>query len=35
MDGTARITWESKLETALERAQAERKLIFLDVFNPH
>ncbi len=30
----ARIPWESDYGEALERATAERKFAFLDVFNP-
>ncbi len=28
------IAWESDYQGALERARAERKFVFLDVFNP-
>jgi hypothetical protein len=30
----ASIPWETKLSKALERAQAEKKTILLDFFNP-
>jgi hypothetical protein len=30
----AHIPWTSDYEAALERAHAERKFVFLDVFNP-
>jgi uncharacterized protein YyaL (SSP411 family) len=29
-----KITWETQLDTALERAKKEGKPIFLDFFNP-
>ena len=35
MDGKATIIWERDYAKALERAASERKLVFLDVFNPH
>jgi hypothetical protein len=28
------VPWESDYNAALERASSERKLVFLDVFNP-
>ena len=28
------IPWERDLDAALERARSERKLVFLDIFNP-
>jgi len=28
------VPWESDYDVALERARAERKFVFLDVFNP-
>ena len=28
------MNWEHDYEAALERAKAERKFVFLDVFNP-
>ena len=30
----AEIPWESDYDVALERARAEHKFVFLDVFNP-
>lgn len=30
----AAIPWESDLDAALERARTDRKLVFVDVFNP-
>ncbi len=34
MTDTVKIPWEHDLDAALERARTERKLVFLDVFNP-
>jgi hypothetical protein len=30
-----KIKWETEMKTALTRAQAEKKLILLDFFNPN
>jgi hypothetical protein len=34
MQTTERIAWEGNIDAALERAEAEHRLVFLDVFNP-
>jgi hypothetical protein len=34
IEGKASIPWERDLDAALESARSERKLVFVDVFNP-
>ncbi len=31
---SARIGWETRMDSALSRAEKENKLVFLDFFNP-
>lgn len=34
MTTTGSVPWEHDYQAALDRAKAERKFVFLDVFNP-